>query len=183
MLGHVSSLTRRHSQSTHTKHLNQLLKIYCTKKLLRCQDRLFYPSQSLCQPLAPTILGHALKQAYPRLQLRAFSVGGQNGNRGTERHRFDYSTFDYSTGASCKTLVKQRLCGAGMRWKPQGAKIVLSLRTLVQSTGRRAQFWHKDRPVQWPALLVHILERHHSLPPHPRPKYTKISPEFRTSDR
>jgi hypothetical protein len=45
--------------------------------------------------------------------------------------------------AACKTLVKQRLCGAGMRWKQQGAKIVLSLRALVQSTGRWAQFWEK----------------------------------------
>lgn len=45
--------------------------------------------------------------------------------------------------AACKTLVKQRLCGAGMRWKHQGAKIVLSLRALVQSTGRWAQFWEK----------------------------------------
>ena len=45
--------------------------------------------------------------------------------------------------AACKTLVKQRLCGAGMRWKHQGAKIVLSLRALVQSTGRWTQFWDK----------------------------------------
>jgi hypothetical protein len=45
--------------------------------------------------------------------------------------------------AACKTLVKQRLCCAGMRWKHQGAKIVLSLRALVQSTGRWAQFWDK----------------------------------------
>ncbi len=45
--------------------------------------------------------------------------------------------------AACKTLVKQRLCGAGMRWKHRGAKIVLSLRALVHSTGRWAQFWHK----------------------------------------
>ena len=45
--------------------------------------------------------------------------------------------------AACKTLVKQRLCGAGMRWKHQGAKIVLSLRALVQSSGRWAQFWNK----------------------------------------
>lgn len=45
--------------------------------------------------------------------------------------------------AACKTLVKQRLCGAGMRWKQRGAKIILSLRALVQSTGRWAQFWQK----------------------------------------
>ncbi len=45
------------------------------------------------------------------------------------------------TEAACKTLVKQRLCCSGMRWKDQGAKIVLSLRALVQSNGRWQQFW------------------------------------------
>jgi len=39
--------------------------------------------------------------------------------------------------------VKQRLCGAGMRWKRQGTKNVLSLRALVQSTGRWTPFWDK----------------------------------------
>ena len=29
------------------------------------------------------------------------------------------------TEAACKTLVKQRLCGSGMRWKIKGAKVVL----------------------------------------------------------
>jgi len=45
--------------------------------------------------------------------------------------------------AACKTLVKQRLCGSGMRWKNQGAKVVLSLRALIQSKGRWQQFWDK----------------------------------------
>ncbi len=47
------------------------------------------------------------------------------------------------TEAACKTLVKQRLCGAGMRWKDKGAKVILSLRALVQSKGRWQQFWDK----------------------------------------
>jgi hypothetical protein len=47
------------------------------------------------------------------------------------------------TEAACKTLVKQRLCGSGMRWKSQGAKVVLSLRALVQTTNRWQQFWDK----------------------------------------
>ena len=47
------------------------------------------------------------------------------------------------TEAACKTLVKQRLCCSGMRWKEQGAKVVLSLRALVQSKGRWQQFWQK----------------------------------------
>ena len=45
------------------------------------------------------------------------------------------------TEAACKTLVKQRLCGSGMRWKNKGAKVILSLRALVQSKGRWQQFW------------------------------------------
>jgi hypothetical protein len=47
------------------------------------------------------------------------------------------------TEAACKTLVKQRLCGSGMRWKNQGANVILSLRALIQSKGRWQQFWNK----------------------------------------
>jgi hypothetical protein len=47
------------------------------------------------------------------------------------------------TEAACKTLVKQRLCGSGMRWKDKGTKVILSLRALVQSKGRWQQFWDK----------------------------------------
>lgn len=45
------------------------------------------------------------------------------------------------TEAACKTLIKQRLCKSAMQWKNQGAKVVISLRALVQTTGRWAQFW------------------------------------------
>jgi len=47
------------------------------------------------------------------------------------------------TEAACKTLVKQRLCALGMRWKNKGAGIVLSLRALTQTVGRWTQFWEK----------------------------------------
>jgi len=47
------------------------------------------------------------------------------------------------TEAACKTLVKQRLCGSGMRWTETGMRVILSLRALVQSTGRWSQFWDK----------------------------------------
>lgn len=67
------------------------------------------------------------------------------------RHMMDYSLHlekklpigSGVTEAACKTLVKQRLCGSGMRWKNTGAKVVLSLRALVQSKGRWSQFWEK----------------------------------------
>jgi hypothetical protein len=53
------------------------------------------------------------------------------------RHQMDYRAFTTEglpigsgvTEAACKTLVKQRLCASGMRWKNKGASIVLSLRT------------------------------------------------------
>ena len=65
------------------------------------------------------------------------------------RHIMDYATQVKKqlpigsgvTEAACKTLVKQRLCGSGMRWKDKGAKVILSLRALVQSKGRWQQFW------------------------------------------
>ena len=47
------------------------------------------------------------------------------------------------TEAACKTLIKQRLCRSGMRWKNKGASIVLALRSLVKTTERWSQFWDK----------------------------------------
>jgi hypothetical protein len=47
------------------------------------------------------------------------------------------------TEAACKVLVKQRLCGSGMRWKGAGAAAVLSVRCLTYTAGRWAQFWSK----------------------------------------
>jgi hypothetical protein len=47
------------------------------------------------------------------------------------------------TEAACKTLVKQRLCCSGMRWTPEGAQIILSLRALVLTESRWGQFWQK----------------------------------------
>jgi hypothetical protein len=67
------------------------------------------------------------------------------------RHQMDYPGFLAAglpigsgvTEAACKTLVKQRLCASGMRWKAKGAGIVLSLRALIHTAGRWAQFWQK----------------------------------------
>lgn len=47
------------------------------------------------------------------------------------------------TEAACKTLIKQRLCRSGMRWKDKGAKVILSLRELALTPIRWQQFWHK----------------------------------------
>jgi hypothetical protein len=47
------------------------------------------------------------------------------------------------TEAACKVIVKQRLCGSGMRWKEGGAAAVLSLRCLTYTPERWGQFWSK----------------------------------------
>lgn len=46
------------------------------------------------------------------------------------------------TEAACKTIIKQRFCRSGMKWKDKGAAIVLSLRCLDKSN-RWDQFWDK----------------------------------------
>jgi len=45
------------------------------------------------------------------------------------------------TEAACKTVVKQRLCISGSRWKDNGASCVLALRALRLTVGRWKQFW------------------------------------------
>jgi hypothetical protein len=45
------------------------------------------------------------------------------------------------TEAACKTLIKQRLCQSGMKWKNQGISMVLHLRALISTKGRWEQFW------------------------------------------
>jgi len=47
------------------------------------------------------------------------------------------------TEAACKTIIKQRLGGSGMRWKQKGIKMILSLRALVKTKGRWKEFWEK----------------------------------------
>ena len=47
------------------------------------------------------------------------------------------------TEAACKVIVKQRLCGSGMRWKGTGAAAVLNLRCLNYTPERWDQFWSK----------------------------------------
>lgn len=47
------------------------------------------------------------------------------------------------TEAACKLIIKQRLCGSGMKWKDEGAAAVLSLRSLSYTPNRWEQFWKK----------------------------------------
>jgi hypothetical protein len=67
------------------------------------------------------------------------------------QHQMNYAQFRQQyypigsgvTEAACKTLIKQRLCCSGMRWKEKGASIILSLRALVLTSTRWEQFWNK----------------------------------------
>jgi hypothetical protein len=47
------------------------------------------------------------------------------------------------TEAACKVVVKQRLCGSGMKWTEEGSAVVLSLRALSYTPERWGQFWSK----------------------------------------
>ena len=64
-----------------------------------------------------------------------------------ERMKYSYSvTRNWPIGsgvteAACKTLIKQRLCKSGSRWKDNGALAVLSIRALRLTTGRWQAFW------------------------------------------
>lgn len=45
--------------------------------------------------------------------------------------------------AGCKTVVKERMCGSGMKWKQRGADAVLTLRAMMLSENRWNEFWRK----------------------------------------
>lgn len=63
--------------------------------------------------------------------------------------RMNYAVFpamDFPIGsgvteAACKTLVKLRLYGSGLKWTRSGAQRVLTLRALLQSTSRCTSLW------------------------------------------
>lgn len=76
------------------------------------------------------------------------------------RHQMNYAFYRAQcypigsgvTEAACKTLIKQRLCCSGMRWKETGAAVVLSLRALVLTPTRWTQFWSKLNQYGFPIL-------------------------------
>jgi hypothetical protein len=47
------------------------------------------------------------------------------------------------TEAACKSIVKERMSGSGMKWTSFGAQHILALRTLIKTDGRWQQFWEK----------------------------------------
>jgi len=47
------------------------------------------------------------------------------------------------TEAACKSVVKERMSGSGMKWTSFGAQHILALRALIKTDGRWEQFWQK----------------------------------------
>jgi hypothetical protein len=47
------------------------------------------------------------------------------------------------TEATCKNLIKTRMCKSGMRWTKDGASNVIALCALVLSDLRFKQFWNR----------------------------------------
>ncbi|MDB4491604.1 ISKra4 family transposase, partial [bacterium] len=45
------------------------------------------------------------------------------------------------TEAACKVIVRERMCGSGMKWKEKGADMVLCISALRQTTKRWDEFW------------------------------------------
>jgi hypothetical protein len=62
--------------------------------------------------------------------------------------------YQYSINSPAKTAMpNQHLCCSGTSWKQQGAKVILSLRALIQSKGRWEQFWDKVDQFGVPACV------------------------------
>jgi hypothetical protein len=62
------------------------------------------------------------------------------------------------TESACKTLIKSRMCQAGMRWKEDGASHVIATRALVLTDGRWQQFWNKIMHVGIASISVKKLK-------------------------
>ena len=93
-------------------------------------------------------------QAGSRTRGAAAALASANGYFAGNIERMNYAFFQAMalpigsgvTEAACKTLVKQRLCGSGMKWTRSGAQTVLTLRALLLSTSRWASLWrHLDQ--------------------------------------
>jgi len=77
-------------------------------------------------------------------------------------HRMDYAEYVKNnlpigsgvTEAACKTLIKQRFCKSGMRWKQAGIESVLRIRELLQTKDRWQQFWNKINQYGAPTITA-----------------------------
>lgn len=146
----------------------QILDFYHASGYLGAVAEVLHPNQSAEQQEWLKQSCHQLKHeqgAAQRLHAQMLELTKQHGLAKTLRdnlqaaityyhnhhHQMDYALFreqNYPIGsgvteAACKTLIKQRLCCSGMRWKEKGASIILSLRALILTSNRWQQFWDR----------------------------------------
>ena len=80
-------------------------------------------------------------------ELKSIIVYFQNNIRSKRMNYAEHIAQNHPIGsgveAAAKTVVKARLCQSGMKWKSEGADIVLTLRALKLSSGRWDQSWNK----------------------------------------
>jgi len=146
----------------------QILDFYHASGYLGVVAEVLYPNQSAEQKEWLNQSCHQLKHelgAAQRLHTQMLELAKQEGLSKTLRdnlqaaityyhnhqHQMHYSQFRQQhypigsgvTESACKTLIKQRLCCSGMRWKEKGASIILSLRALILTSTRWEQFWNR----------------------------------------
>ena len=94
----------------------------------------------------------AMERSFPKItEEEAAALIRRDGMKPGGTGRMDYAgrvvahepTGSGVTKAACKVIVKQRLCGSGMKWTEGGAAVVLSLRVLSSTPERLDQFWSK----------------------------------------
>lgn len=86
------------------------------------------------------------KEEKQREKLQASITYFRNHIKQMQYARFGEKKYPIGSGVTevaCKTLLKQRLCCSGRRWKEKGASVILSLRALVLTSTRWEQFWDK----------------------------------------
>ena len=146
----------------------QILDFYHASGYLGVVAEVLYPNQSAEQKQWLNQSCHQLKHEVgtaQRLHTQMLELAKQKGLGKTlsenlqaaityyhnHQHQMHYSQFRQQhypigsgvTEAACKTLIKQRLCCSGMRWKEKGASIILSLRALILTSTRWEQFWNR----------------------------------------
>lgn len=154
----------------------QILDFYHASGYLGAVAQAMYPRQAGKQKSYRELLCHQLKhdKGAARAILRTMELLQQGATLtknarkeldaaatyfANHHHRMAYAAYRQKhypigsgvTEAACKTLVKQRLCGSGMRWKEKGAAVILSLRELVLTPTRWQQFWDKLNQYGFPA--------------------------------
>jgi len=110
-----------------------------------CHDLKHEPGAA--QRLAGELAAQA--QAGGRIRVAAPALQAASGYFAHNVARMNYAVFRAMnfpigsgvTEAACKTLVKLRLCGSGMKWTRSGAQTVLTLRALLLSTSRWSSLW------------------------------------------